>query len=210
MRTFSSYKTPIIPAGSAITQSITGSEFLVVDCTAPFYVAINGGERILMKRGRRFTTGEDEMFTNLTFFNETTANLTVEYYAGTMGVRDDSQVFVELQPTKIVGNGGANGTAYLDGDGLLALPAATFIALTGVTAAGERRKQVIITNLDGGASLRVRKTAGSARSIATIFPTSAWTLETDAPLALHNFNGAPVSCQILETFYTEIYDSVGD
>jgi len=187
-----SFKAITIPTGKTVQQNITGQLFFCTECNARFEMAINDGERIPMELGLGFRF--DDPFNKLTFYNDTAADITVEYYVGANDILDsrlntllERQILVgqRIPPTRIVA-----------GDVTIAASATlTYIG----TNAGDQRKQIVITNRDDTYDLTVQDSGASA--IATVFARTAWTIETNATIKLYNANASALAINVCEIYY---------
>lgn len=192
-----------VPANGALVQAITGRELRIKDSDGPLSVQWMGRDKTPVKRGSYVSSPTP--FTRLTFFNDSASAIDLSYYAGDSVPQDTLDTESTPASSKIRSHGGTGNAAFVDVNGLLSLNDGQSIPVLGVDSLGRRRRHIVVTNLSDSLNLTIKKdqTAGSYR-IATVFPLTAWILETDADLAVWNSSGSsPISCQVLETFYTE-------
>jgi hypothetical protein len=178
-------KTFTIPAGMTVVANITGSTFSCKSATGVFYLSYDDSEEFPMETGLGFKLAAGDGFSRLALRNPGTVDNTVTFYAGH---GDINLLIVEqrLPSTRLVPYTGAiNNGAYKECVG---------------TNLGNRRKQIVVTNLDAASDLELRDAAGTT-IFDKVFPRSKWTVETDATIRVYNTSGAAVTVAIGEFFY---------
>lgn len=194
-----------VPAGGVTNQAVTGRELFIKDASGALSVDYGDGKT---PTARGSLLRSEKLFTWITFFNDNAADITVSYYCGESVPQDLLSSETMPASTKLAANGGDAGTALLNADNNLELDHTEYVTLNGTDSTGRRRRQIVITNLSASLDLTIKKAAASARRAATVFPRTAWTLETDADLCVVNLSGSDgLVCQVLETFYTETEDT---
>jgi len=175
--------------------AITGSVFVCKSATARFKMRFDAGEEIDMDQGWSVVVG-NEMWGRLVFINTTAAEITLSFYAGSNAMQYASQattMSVKPVSTRLVVGGPST---------ISVLPAGTAYTIPG-TNAGQIRKQIVITNLDGSRNLLIY--AGPLlldHACACVFPETAWTIESDVSLTIYNPDVSGMAVLILETYLT--------
>lgn len=187
MRPFLTYKSVTLPAYSSQSHAVTGTVFVCVSATAAFELSFDGQSRVTMDQGWSVDL-RPEGFRFLVFHNTTGAAITITYYAGNavMAYASQQTIFQVKDPATYV-LAGAESIAN-----------AEQIDYSGEDS-GNARKQFIVTNLDTDRDLDVLDANGDL--CATVFPRSAWTVETSGLLSLKNNSGAGLSIRVAEIFY---------
>lgn len=186
---FFSRKVLTVPAGLTVPVSITGNNFVCTSATGQFFVKFDGGEEFPMDTGMGFKLLPEDFFGILEIRNPSASDsIDIAFYAGR---GDITKIVVEakLAPTRLL----AGGPSHVE-----IIGAGVSLTVPG-TNAGQRRKQIIVTNMDLSSDLTVL--VGTVRA-ARIFPRTAWTFETDATVVLKNETGSTMVVNILETYYT--------
>jgi hypothetical protein len=190
MKAFLTYKSLNLPAYAVVPMAVSGSVFVCKSSTAIFYLSLDGGEEFPIEQGWSINLQGDEGFRNLIFHNRSGAAIAIEFYAGSSVMYYASQdtVFYSLDPATYAKAGAVN------------IDAGATIEYAGTDGAGGNvRRQIVITNLDVNLDLQVLDKDGTL--CATVFPRSAWTIETSGKVSVKNNNGAAMSINIAETFY---------
>lgn len=184
-----------IPAGQATIIPATGNRILCTEADDDFEVSIgNDAPFVAWRKGLAAAIPEGNLITSVTLRNPSDSNsVTVTIYIGTVDLTQvESFATVEVnQQNAETDDRATNGTA-------------TTVSFAGKYARGSspvgtsfsRRKQITIQNLDSSNAITLK--IGSTK-IYSLEAGQAWTMETNATLALDNAEGAEYC--VHETFY---------
>src|ERR1043166_10059764 len=79
---FITFKSVELAAGQVIAMNITGQLFICTGSSDRFKMAIDDGEEFPMELGLRFRLLRDDIFSQLTFRNDTEDTVTFSFYVG--------------------------------------------------------------------------------------------------------------------------------
>ena len=173
--------TVIIPANGTVHYNCTGKLFICKEASDVFKMSFNDGEEFQFEVGLGFRLDGNDLFTKLTFKNETDSVITILFYVGVGEIRDarlnttvNRLVIVGLKDVPDYAKGyGAMGTAPLSarqGHGT------TYLGTDPAT--GKVRKQIVFTNVSGAGTLWI--TDASDKPMAVVPPSQAWTMRSSA------------------------------
>ena len=186
-------KTVIIPAavggvdGRLAVKVSSARVFACISASEPFSLRVENEQAQPVAAAVSFTT--TRKFDDLLFINTTATAISVTFYTG-------NEPYTAPQITTIDGKVAAT-VLQADSFGLAAGAEQTFIG----ALAGQRRKAIVVTNLDLAIDLKIRATAGGDNG-ATVFFRSAWAAETSATVIIHNPGAVAVTVEVLEIFYS--------
>jgi hypothetical protein len=190
-------KTITVPAGKTIPYPIPGEVLYIAESTAAFSVELDNSPQIDLEAGLgvRFPSGKS--FKKITFVNNNAIDITIKYYAGTAELMDN-RLNTVIQRLIVISQ--KSFPTYTKGSGAIALANGASQTFGG-TNGTDRRKQIVVTNLDVSYDLDL--VDGSANLMDKVFPRSKWTMETDGVVTVKNSSGQPLNVLVTETFYDE-------
>jgi hypothetical protein len=187
VKPFLTYKSVTLAAYETQSHAVSGSVFVCVSATAAFELSFDGGGPVVIDQGWSVSLA-GEGFRFLVFHNTSGAAITITYYAGNAAMAYASQqtIFTVKDPATYVKAGdesiaNSQTLTYAGSDG------------------AHIRKQIVVTNLDSNSDLDILDAAGDL--CATVFPRSAWTIETSGQVSVENNSGAGISLRVAEIFY---------
>ena len=192
-----SLKTVTVPSMGTLNMPITGTMFFVKTATFPFTMNFDGGEDLTVSAGWNLTMPSGYTFKAVIIKNLTGTPLTTQFYAGSVGVNFVPPTLFQDAPT------------FASGSDVQALDGQANFYLAGYVGNVNRRRQLMVTNLDLALPLYVCAgliTLGAPTGngvLAAVLPRSVWTMATDASLSILNpaAPGNAVSCIVGQTFY---------
>jgi len=170
------------------------SVFFAVSADGVFRVQPDSQASLQLYQGQGFGTPGQNQYSRLTFFNDSGAVVNVSFYTG-------DQPFQNTAAVSTVGSitvSQKEPASYLKASGTLTLGAGANTSYPG-TDSGKQRKQVVVTNLHASLILKVRTSTPTV--FATVFPGSAWTVETNATINVYNPGGSAVDYEVGEIYY---------
>ncbi|MCX7790157.1 MAG: hypothetical protein N2378_05920 [Chloroflexaceae bacterium] len=200
-QSFLSHHTLTVPAGQTRRVNVTGTYFLCSESSAPFRLRLGDREATFFSAGLavRFQPGDWFAFIEIT--NPGSADNEIEFFVGTAEVIDARLNVVTDRPPAAVTVHITPPKTYLKTHTITSLAPAAEESCPG-TDSGNRRKEILVTNLDGTNDLEIRTAAGA--SIGFVLARTAWVLETDDDLKVVNSAAAAIACRIAEVFYDGI------
>ncbi len=183
--------------GGEIRRDFSGSVFICKESTDQFQVSIDSGRAIPMEAGLGFRTSAGT-FSSLLFTNLTASDVTIEYYVGDSQVID-ARLNTIVARLQIVQSISTNADTYPKGQDPIALASGATNAYNGLDGT-KKRKQIIVTNLDAAALIKVKD--GNGKIMGTVFPLQAVTFESGGTVKVYNPNGGAVNIEVGEIFYS--------
>ena len=191
---FISFKSIELASGEVHPMNITGQFFICTESSDQFKMSIDDGEEFQMELGLRFRLLGDDIYSQLTFRNDTEDTLTLSFYAGAADM-DDARLNSLIEHQIAVGYR-ALSTRVVPGDTSIdAYETLTFIGLNG----GTRRKQIVVSNSELTADLKLLDS--DDEEFDTVFPRQKWTMETDATIKVYNPNLVAMAINVSEFYY---------
>jgi hypothetical protein len=194
--------------GTHIPVNATGSVFICKEANSPFEMQFDEQGWFPWDQGLSFNIGPDRQFTRLNFRSTNPDEDTlIDFYVGNAAIAD-SRLNIVRDPVhyqflcfmvcKTV-------IKRWNDDGIDAHNQGTFrgIGGSGPTQAGAAyayRKSILVTNLDAASNIEIFAINGTSR-VGTVFPKTAWQLETSDDLIIANETGSRIDCRITELFY---------
>jgi hypothetical protein len=185
-RSWLTYKSLNLPAGQVIPVSVTGQLFTCKDATAAFKIAFGDrSEFFPMEAGLGFRLMEGDYFDRLTFRNDGSSDITVNYYAGRAEITDNRL-------------GKLNSATYLTGHTAVAIAGGTTLTFTGINGT-DLRKQIVVTNLASSGDLQI---LDASNNVAGTVPAGqAWTIECGGTIKVRNANVGAMGFNVGEIWY---------
>jgi len=171
--------------------NVFGQNFYCIESSKKFKMQWDSNGLISMEVGRGFALRGDDYFEQLTFVNDSSDDdISLTFTAGRAEVFD-TRLNTLLERIIAIGVLAAptRGVAT-------AVAAAATVAILG-TNDSDRRKQIVVTNEDLDGSVIVQKSDGT--KFCTVFPQTAWTLETNMDLKV--FNNTATDLVVAELYY---------
>lgn len=200
--------TIIVPVGQVVDYNCTGNMFLCKEASDVFSMAFDNGEFFPMEVGLSWTLNGSETFEKLSFRNDTSSIITIQFYVG-VGSVHDARLNTVINRLMIVGmkdvptytkGAGALGVLQTAGPNLNPIfgPCPIF---TGIDAAtGAQRKQITIQNADNSNWLWIAD--ANNLMLAYLAPGQSWTMQSSGTFKLAGSNGLNCLFVVCETFYS--------
>lgn len=190
-----------IPATSNNSVNLGAAKILsIIAATGYVTVRTEGGSALAAQPGRTMPAPGNRGLGMVTFYNATSAAVTVTFYAGNEPFSDltNAGAFVQEESSAVGGSSGPQSLATT----LQLICYTTTITGTASERSGYnygRQKQLIVTNLDPTLILKIKKQ--NFGNIATVFPRQSWTIFTDDQLiVLNDATGGTILFEVTQVF----------